>query len=324
MNIIKKKGLTIATIVYWFLLLYIVAALVWWFIALEQQNRQMTSYKLMELSPGDPEYLAKIDRITREEQRKTARNIGEGTTFLLVILVGAVFVYRAVRRHFKISEDQQNFMMAITHELKTPIAVTKLNLETLLKHKLDEPKQQQLLRMILQETDRLNTLASNILISSQLEEGGYNLSREQLNLSSLAEGCVYEFKNRFPENKWNIEIESDVFINGDGLLLQMMINNLLDNAVKYSPKKTGITLQLKKESHFIHMHVIDEGPGIPDNEKKKIFDRFYRIGDESKRTAKGTGLGLYLCKKIAADHHAEIEVTTNNTSGSDFAIHFKT
>src|SRR2546423_11256216 len=109
MSIIKRKGLTIATTVYWFLLLYIVAALIWWFIALQQQNRQMTSYKLMELVPEDPDYREKVNAVAAEESRKSARNIGEGTIFLLVIMVGAVFVYRAVRRQFIISEEQQNF-----------------------------------------------------------------------------------------------------------------------------------------------------------------------------------------------------------------------
>ncbi len=136
----KKKRLLIITIVYWVLLVYIIAALVWWFIALENQNRQMTNYKLSELVLDDPSFNKKFDAINFEKQRKTAQYISEGVTFLALIIIGAVFMYRAVRRQFALQKQQENFMMAITHELKTPIAIAKLNLETLQKHQLDEKK----------------------------------------------------------------------------------------------------------------------------------------------------------------------------------------
>jgi two-component system sensor histidine kinase CiaH len=323
LNLFKKKGLGIAILVYWFLLLYMVAALIFWFIELQNQSHQMTSYKLMELKGDDPAYLDKIEAITKEEHAKNAQYIGEGSFFLLFIMVGAVFIYRAVRKQFRVSQQQQNFMMAVTHELKTPIAITKLNLETLQKHRLDEERQHKLLQMTLQETERLNTLANNILISSQLEAGGYSLSKEELDFSALAEGCVLDFKNRFPGYIWVINIEDDLAVIGDTLLLQIMINNLLENAIKYSPKQSTITFILSKRAYSIVLDVIDEGPGIPVDERKKIFDRFYRVGNESVRKTKGTGLGLYLCKKIAGDHHAIIQVVNNPTGGSDFSIHFK-
>lgn len=322
-NLYRKKGLAIAILVYWFLLLYIIAALVFWFIELQSQNQKMTSYKLMELSGNDPAYLNKLEAITKEERGKQAQYVGEGSFFLLFIMVGAVFIYRAVRKQLRVSQQQQNFMMAITHELKTPIAITKLNLETLQKHRLDEEKQRKILQMTLQETERLNSLANNILISSQLEAGGYSLSKEELDISSLAAGCVIDFKNRFAGYTWIIDIEDDLAITGDTLLLQIMINNLLENAIKYSPKESTISFKLRKQTHAVVLNIIDEGPGIPDLEKKKIFDRFYRIGNESVRKTKGTGLGLYLCKKIAADHDATILVTNNIGNGSNFSIHFK-
>jgi signal transduction histidine kinase len=300
-----------------------VAALVFWFIELQNQNHKMTGYKLMELKADDPAYLDKIAAITKDERGKSAQYLGEGSFFLLFIMVGAVFIYRAVRKQFKVSQQQQNFMMAITHELKTPIAITKLNLETLHKHRLDEEKQRKILQMTLQETERLNTLANNILISSQLEAGGYSLSKEELDISSLAKGCVLDFKYRFPGYTWLIDIEEDLALRGDTLLLQIMINNLLENAIKYSPKESVISFRLSKQPHSITLSVRDEGPGIPEKERKKIFDRFYRIGNESVRKTKGTGLGLYLCKKIAADHNAVIQVTNNTDIGSNFSIHFK-
>ncbi|MBC8034954.1 MAG: two-component sensor histidine kinase [Chitinophagaceae bacterium] len=323
MNILRKKGLAAANLVHWFLLFYMLAALVWWFISLEHQNRQMTAYKLTELKAEDPAYLSKIEVLTAEEKRATTKYVLEGLTFLLVIIVAFVYVYRAVRRQFRVSQQQQNFIMAVTHEFKTPIAITKLNLETLLKHRLEEPRKEKLLQMTLLETNRLNTLTNNILISSQLEGGGYKMSKEELDLSALAKGAVQEFENRFTERRWNIHIEPDVDISGDTLLLQILINNLLDNATKYSPKEGAIGFTLEKKTGGVLLSVTDEGEGIPIEERKMIFDRFYRIGNETVRKAKGTGLGLYLCKKIAIDHNADIMVTNNTPQGSIFTIYFK-
>ena len=211
-------------------------------------------------------------------------------------------------------------MMAITHELKTPLAVTRLNLETLVKHKLDEVKEQKLLQMTLEETERLNALTNNILISSQLEGGGYPFTREEIDYSMLVEEAFLQFSNRFPNYKWVKAIEADLTVTGDPLLLQVMVNNLLENAVKYSPKNTTITVTLKHEGDDIVITVADEGAGIPEEEKKKIFRRFYRIGNERTRAAKGTGLGLYLCKKIVTDHRGVITVRNNQPLGSIFTI----
>ena len=323
MSIFKKKSLVIATTVYWFLLVYIIAALVWWFIALQQQSHQMAVYKLLELKADDPAWMQKSEAITDEEKRKNAQYIGEGSAFLLVILIGAVFVYRAVRRQLTMTQQQQNFMMAITHELKTPIAVAKLNLETLQKHKLEENKQQKLIQATLQEANRLNTLTNNILISSQLEGGGYELAKEELDFSLLAATCMQDFYNRFPDRKIETAIEEDADIKGDALLLQILVNNLLENAVKYSSKETTIFFSVSKKNTEAIMQVKDEGPGIADEEKKKVFERFYRIGNEQVRKTTGTGLGLYLCKKIALDHNADISVTNNHPAGSIFTVHFR-
>ncbi|HYE56536.1 MAG TPA: ATP-binding protein, partial [Chitinophagaceae bacterium] len=219
-------------------------------------------------------------------------------------------------------QQQQNFMMAITHELKTPIAVARLNLETMQKHQLDAQRQQKLIQMTLQETMRLHSLTSNILVSSQLEGGGYQRSVEELDLSQLTISSVDDFRQRFTDRAWETDITPDIAIEGDALLLQIMVNNLLENAHKYSPRGTPISVVLKRSGEGALLQVIDSGIGIADNEKKKIFDKFYRIGNEETRKAKGTGLGLHLCRKIAKDHHADITVTNNLPSGSIFTIRF--
>ena len=320
LRFLPKQKLALATILYWFLLLYIIAALLFWYIRLQEQSSQMANYRLMELVADDPQYLKKVEQINEESIRKTHQYRGEGATFLFIILVGAVFVFRAVRRQFKVAQQQQNFMMAITHELKTPIAVAKLNLETLQKHKLDEEKKDKLIRMTLQETNRLNTLTNNILISSQLEGGGYKLVKEDLDLSALISRLVMDFKQRFPDRTWILEVPDAIHVKADPLLIQILINNLLDNAVKYSPRSASVQVKLGQGTSSVEMSIADQGPGIPDEEKGKIFKRFYRIGNESIRTTQGTGLGLYLCKKITTDHRGSIRVSDNQPSGANFIV----
>jgi len=314
-------------VVYWLLLLYIVAALVWWFVSLEKQNQDLTDLRLSELNSQkatlDPKKISEENlKIENDSKRNTDKYIAEGVTFLILIFIGAFFVYRSTSKQFRVQLQQQNFMMAITHELKTPISVAILNLETLLKYQLDAEKQKKLIRMTLQETSRLDTLINNILVSSQLEGGGYASSKEELDFSSLFKDCVKEAKNRYPERNFIENIEPEIEIAGDPLLLQLLISNLIENAVKYSPKEKPIMCKLNKSGNDAIMNIIDEGIGVADSEKAKIFEKFYRTGSESTRKTQGTGLGLYLCTKIAGDHNADISVTNNIPSGSNFAIHF--
>lgn len=320
MTLKSSKRLTVVTVVYWILLSYIIAALIWWFIALEKQNREITNVRLLELVKDDPQYFEKASQIEAAKKRKTAQYIGEGSTFLALIFVGALFVFRATRRQLLLSQQQQNFMMAVTHELKTPIAVTRLNLETLQKRRLDEEKQQKLITNTLQEANRLNMLCNNILLAAQLEAGAYTASKEEINFSDLVEGCIDDFRNRFPQREVIEQIAPSLYLNGEPLLLQMLVNNLLENAMKYSPKESLIKVSLSANGNELQMTVSDEGIGIATEEKLKIFDKFYRVGNENTRTTKGTGLGLFLCSRIVKSHNGYISVTDNQPKGSNFVV----
>ena len=321
MNSIKKK-LVLVTVVYWVLLMYMVAALIWWFVALNTQNNLMASMRLVEINKDDPAYLQKAASIHQARERKTAQYFGEGITFLALILLGAVFVYRVTRKHIKLGQQQQNFMMAITHELKTPIAVAQLNLETLQKRRLDEEKQQKLISNTLQEANRLNTLCNNILLAAQLDGGDYRAARQEINFSDLVEGSIENFSVRFPQRKIEGKIDEGIYLHGEELLLQMLVNNLIENALKYSPKESLIKVSLMEANKKAQLKVVDEGVGITDEEKKKVFEKFYRSGDERTRKTKGTGLGLYLCQKIMQSHKGSIAITDNQPNGSIFAATF--
>jgi signal transduction histidine kinase len=213
-------------------------------------------------------------------------------------------------------------MMALTHELKTPIAVAKLNLETLQKRKLDAMQQERLIQTTLQETNRLNALCNNMLLSSQIDAGGYAVTKEETNFSELIRNCAQDFILRFPQRKVISDIRENLFINGDRLLLQMAVNNLVDNAIKYSPKEATVTLCLHEYNNRIVLEVKDEGMGITAYEKEKIFNKFYRAGNAATRAAKGTGLGLYLTKKIIRQHNGSIFVSDNTPAGTIFTITF--
>lgn len=323
-----KRKFQLVTVVYWVLLIYIIAALVWWFFSLYTQNEAMYELRLHQLhttiTAASPDFKNELAKIEDQRRRNITKYIGEGGTFLLLILVGAVYIYRSVRRQFRSQLQQQNFVMAITHELKTPISVSRLNLETLQRHKLDDEKKEKLVGMTLQETLRLENLINNILISSQLEGHSYRISKEELNFSDLVNAVSTQFAARYGDRKINLEVQEDIEMNGDPLLLKLLVSNLLENANKYSPRNKLISIRLREEDQIIQFSVKDEGCGIKDDEKKNVFKKFYRIGNEQTRTTKGTGLGLYLCKKIALDHDGTITIEDNQPRGSNFTVKFYT
>jgi signal transduction histidine kinase len=306
--------------VYWVLLLYIVAALIWWFIELSSQNREMTAWQTNQLNKEQPGYDEQMAKINDQQQRKTAQYIGEGAVFFLLIMAGALFIYRAVKRELKISRQQQHLMMAITHELKTPIAVTRLNLETLQKRKLAEDQQQRLIQNTLQEANRLNDLCSNLLLSSQLEGEGYSYNPEEVDIAALARQATQEYSSRFPQRQYVCKTEESIWVKGDALLLQMAINNLLDNTTKYSPKESLVTIAAYAEQHKAILTVTDQGKGIAPADQEKIFTKFYRAGNAATKAAKGTGLGLYLTRRILHQHHGKVSVNNNQPQGSTFTI----
>ena len=317
---IKLRPLRTIYIFYWFLLSYIIAALLFWYISLANQNDELAVYKENSISADNPLRLEKLKQIQAEKSRKTAQYAGEGITFFLVIVAGAVFVFRLVSRQLLQSQQQQNFMMTITHELKTPIAVTKLNLETLRKRELNPEQKQKLLTSTIQETNRLNSLCNNMLLLSQFDSGGYMLTREMFDVGDLMRETVEDFSNRFQLRNFELDLEDEIFIYGDRVLLQMAMNNLVDNALKYSEKNAVVTLRLFKDDKYIRLQVADTGQGISDEEKKKIFEKFFR---GAKRQAKGTGLGLYLTKRIVKQHFGSIDVLDNIPHGCIFEMKFK-
>jgi K+-sensing histidine kinase KdpD len=216
---------------------------------------------------------------------------------------------------------QQNFMLSVTHELKTPIAGIKLNLQTLEKHRLDEETQQKFLASSITETNRLNDLCNNILVSTQLESATKAMYHEEVEIKGLVLDVISQIQQRYPSCTVTTHLMSDDFyINGDSSLWKLVISNLVENARKYSSGPIEVVLEKKQKKTVLS--VKDEGVGIPDNEKEKIFEKFYRIGNENTRASKGTGLGLFIVKKIVSLYKYDIAVKNNHPKGSIFEVTF--
>lgn len=287
---------------------------------LNGQNKELTQLRLNAINTNDVHYIQKVNHIKEARDRKTAQYTGEGITFLLMILAGAFYVFRIIKRQLVQAEQQKNLMMAITHELKTPIAVTRLNLETMQMRKLESAQQQKLIRSTIQEANRLNTLCNNMLFMSQLDSGGSSLTYERIDFSLLTQDCAADFILRFPDRKIELDLQDEIIITGDKLLLQLAINNLLDNAIKYSGKDDVVLVKVFKFQKKVKLQVVDEGIGIKSSEKEKVFEKYFRGAG---RQAKGTGLGLYLTKEIVKQHNGIISIKNNEQRGSTFEIQLR-
>jgi signal transduction histidine kinase len=315
----------VLSFLYFLLLIYIIAAILFWGVSLNKQSGLIVSNEIDALhthidSVKRPEAYQKAYLAIKERENTRKRQyLGEGATFLAIILIGAGVVYSSIRSNHLLARQQSNFILSVTHELKSPIAAVKLNLQTMARRKLNEETQMQLINRSVQEANRLDDLCNNLLLASQMESRLFKPANEQINLSEVASECMLAYEHR-SKNIFIPQIEPDCFVNGDRLLLKLAINNLLENAVKYTPSETRVVLDLNRQDDELVLAVSDEGSGIPDEEKAKIFRKFYRVGNENSRKTKGTGLGLYLTSKIVQQLKGSILVRDNTPVGTVFEI----
>lgn len=313
------------TIAYTLLFFYVIAAILFWGYSLNKQSKiisklEIEKIELQKINNTVINYQQALKNIEEKNKRRTKQYIGEGSTFLLIILLSAAIVYIAYYRQRKLSKLQENFMLSVTHELKTPIAGIKLNMQTLEKRKLEESIQAKLIKSSVIETDRLNDLCNNILIATQLENAKNVLYNEEILLNQLLIEIVDEFKNRFNYLQIELNLKTEKTIHGEHTLWKLLISNLIENARKYSPKEEKIIVELYTENNNTKIAVKDQGRGISDDDKSKIFQKFYRVGNENTRTTKGTGLGLFIVKKIVKLYKYDITVKNNKPKGSIFEV----
>lgn len=288
-------------ILIYFLSFYIILQFVWW------------GYHLFQLNE-------KVLSSSEEITKKYWMIIGEGIVFFSILLFGIIKLMKSVKKEIELNRQKNNFLLSVTHELKTPLAAVKLNLQTLKKRELDRETQQKLLSKSEAEVARLENIVNNILETTRLENPTKVLEKIDFNLTDLIQKEVDNAKaNLGADHIFEMDMESIDF-KGDPGLFRLVISNLLENAIKYSEKGSTVTISLKKEDR-IELIVKDKGIGIPKSEQAKIFNKFYRSGNEEVRQTKGTGLGLYLVRNLVSEYNGTI--TLNSTEGKGTEIKIK-
>jgi signal transduction histidine kinase len=242
------------------------------------------------------------------------------------MLVLALALYFFLDRVLKINQQQNNFLLAVTHELKTPVASTKLAIQTAQrKMKNSDEQLTKLLSMADNNMSRLTKIIDNVLMATRVQSITVKTVIQDLVLEELINDIVQDIRPSLPQSS-QIECHfmPDLIIRGDRELLQMAISNLISNAVKYSPEgNERVIVKTFIQKGRVAMSITDFGAGIPEKERKNIFKMFYRIGDERTRSSSGTGLGLFLVQGILRQHSAIITVNHNIPVGSSFCIVFK-
>lgn len=263
-----------------------------------------------------------VERIEKKYNRKRWMYGMEGVVMVILLFWGIILIYRSLQGRVALNKQHRNFLLSITHELKTPIASIKLYLETLLKRKnLNEEQAETMMRNSLNDVTRLRDLVENLLMAAQLDSHKFSLSFQEVNLSALVEETIDKYSlPRNLQNRLILEIEPNLFAKVDAIAIEMVITNLLSNAFKYSPSDKCVKVMLKAQQQQLKLKIMDQGQGISAADKKHLFDKFYRAEDENIRKSKGTGLGLFIVKNLITLHHATIVATDNTPNGSIFEI----
>ncbi|WP_374949995.1 sensor histidine kinase [Mucilaginibacter sp.] len=287
-----KKSL----VIFYAIIIYALAELMWW------------GYMLVKLNP-----------------LRKGMIMGEGSMFVVVFLVGAYFLHKSLAKEQKLHEQKKNFLLSVTHELKSPLASIKILLQTIQKRDLTKAQVLNFIDKSLLDVERLDDMVENMLLASKIDNQSYTFPKAQFNLSVLVDSIV----NRLQISKCdcnqqiiNAEIEPKIEITGDKFALTSVVTNLVENAVKYSSPCETVNVKLFEKEGKIYFQVADHGIGIADEEKSRIFDKFYRVGSEDTRNTKGTGLGLYIVKEVLDKHQASIKVKDNRPAGSVFEVVF--
>lgn len=307
-------------ILFYVLVAYILLQFVWWTYLLTSLTGEVFLQKETELKEkfsDSPLLKEQIHQVKKKQHSRMAMIIGEGSVFLILLGIGIYRVKKSFEKETQLASQQKNFMLSVTHELKTPLAAVKLNLQTLEKRELDKEKQRELIQTCLKETDRLNQLIENVLLAARAENAELRFTSEKINLAEFIETHLGSV---FRDPRIVIQLEKEIYASTDRIALASILTNLVENALKYSEENVIIKLFLKDKIPVIE--VADTGPGIPSSEKENIFKKFYRIGNEETRRTKGTGLGLFIVKFLTEKTGITLQVTDNSPKGSVFRLIF--
>lgn len=246
---------------------------------------------------------------------------------LLVLLYGGIGVgfgltIREMRRAYKLSRLKTDFVANISHELRTPLTSVRLFAETLREGRVESPQEVlECVTMLSAEADRLSRMVERLLDWSRLESGSASLELERTEVPALLDRIGEAYKAQQLPATYQTELEPMLpAVNVDRDAMAQVVLNLLHNAVKYTGEDKRIRVRARRAGRGVAIEVEDNGPGVRPQERKRIFDRFYRADDLLSRRTEGTGLGLAIAKKIVELHGGRIEVDSKVGEGSTFRV----
>jgi len=316
-------------LIFYLLVLYIFTTLVWWSYLLIKRNNQIYQYQkeiylTQNPTADDTVKSALLTSIENERKRQNNFIYIEASLFIILLIYGTIRINDSFRKEIALNRQQKNFLLSITHELKSPLAGIKISLETIKNRVLSDNQKNLMLSNALADTERLGNLINNLLFAAQLETQSFMLGNQKLNFSTIVSTLANAFERSFKNKRFfNIKVRENIFINGDNTALNSIVSNLIENAVKYSDDKSKIDVILQwNDNKKVELIISDNGIGISKDNKSKIFEKFYRVGSEQTRKTKGTGLGLFIIKQLVAKHKAKIEVFDNVPKGTVFKIEF--
>lgn len=245
----------------------------------------------------------RLESFLAAQTRRLRMFINESIGFVIVML----FAFWLLGRRFRVEQElkfqQQNFLSAVTHELKTPMSSMRLLLETVLARKLPEEKERDYLRRLEGELSRLEQLSESVLASTRLEEQELQPELRPLELNALVSEFMDGHRAGFEARGAQLSLQlwpEPLPVSCDESSLSLILKNLIDNAIKYTPApQKPVSIELEGRGDVVRLHVTDQGSGIPSGIGQRVFERFYRVGSELQRTAPGTGLGLHLVRASA-------------------------
>ncbi|TMW71694.1 two-component system histidine kinase PnpS [Alteribacter natronophilus] len=240
-------------------------------------------------------------------------------------LRGIVLVFHDITDLKKLEQARKDFVANVSHELKTPVTSLKGFTETLLAGAMESPEyREKFLTIIAKESDRLESLISDLLELSKIEGSHFQLDWQQLNLHTLADEVKLMLQDKADKKKITLEtkVSGNPEIDGDPHRIKQIIINLVNNAISYTPEEGAVTIRIKEQVETVLLEVEDTGIGISRKELPRLFERFYRVDPARSRNSGGTGLGLAIVKHLAEAHRAKLDVTSEVNKGTKFKLAF--
>ena len=260
-----------------------------------------------------------LDAALQNWEKTVLMVAAEGVIFSLLFMFGLSWIWRVMRADNYILARERNFLLAVTHELKTPIASIRLAIDTLKRLDLDGADRDEMLDVARSGTLRLERRVEDILQATRLNLPDA-LVRSPFDITEFVEDTASTFLHLNPESSVSVKFigDSGLLLHGDEEMWRLCLINLLENAIKYSPTHTSVEVVLDTTTKKPNLSIIDHGPGISPDERKKVFEAFYRLPRD--KDVEGTGLGLHLVFRIVKMHGAEIHITSTAGGGATFVI----